>query len=171
MKHFFILSILFLASFKVQAATDWSEIYSQPTGSCETNNLNFTALRFTKIPLSKENLYLRIIVFVRSDNTQAIRTTTQELLGCQTASDGSELCSYRPIDNFWHEDHWHELPEGLDLGAAGTFAKLGENNYSMTLPKDFMYPEIAGKTFPGKMILVNFNDHGVNSANLCKSLQ
>ncbi len=166
-----IIFILLLLTQNVFAQNDWEkDVFMSSVGSCKSNNLNFNALRFTKIPLNLDNVFLRIILFVRPDNTQAIRLTTQELLGCQTSSNGAKICSYRPLKNFWYEAHWNNNLESLEMGDFGVLSKSSSDGiYSLRLPQTFQYPEVSGKTIFGNMVLVNFDDHGVNTANLCKS--
>lgn len=167
-----ISSNLFAQTSSVES---WEQqIFMSQTGSCEGQNLNFRALRFTKIPLISENnnLFLRIILFVRPDNTLAIRTTIQELITCQTSSSGSEICSYRPISNSWAESSWNKnnLTQNVDLDHLGNI-HFENSELSIHFSADYEMPEVAGKNFNGSMVLVNFDDHGVNTANLCKSLQ
>lgn len=169
-----ILILSSLITHQILAAEWETQIFSSQVGSCETGDLNFKALRFTKIPLKSEigNLFLRVIIFMRPDNTQAVRLTTQELLGCQTSRTGGEICSYRPIANQWIESRWSKGPanETLDVGSAGVL-NYDENTskIGISFKDDFVFPELAGLHFKGSMILVNFNDKGVNTQKLCLS--
>lgn len=178
MKLFFKLYVflMLLNSFEAQAAVSWiDQVFMKKSGSCESQNLSYEVMRFTKIPLLKvgndsKNLFLRIILFIRPNNTQVIRLTTQELLGCQFDSVGNEICSYRPLENAWLESKWSENGDLVDLHTAGMLSH--ENGvYFLHLPADFFYPELRGKTVTGKMVFVNFDDHGVNTSKLCSSLQ
>lgn len=172
----FVVYVLLLFSSYAEAGS-WEELaYSNEVGSCATRDLNFTSLRFTKLALGQREskLFMRVLVFLRPDNTQAIRLTTQELLGCQTNSKGEEICSYRPITNEWVQSSWiKDLNSGeLNLGIIGNLHfNEADKSFSIKFPTDFSYPELAGKSFQGKMVLVNFNSFGVNTANLCNSLQ
>lgn len=167
----FLFVMFSLLSLTVFADSSWeNQVIYTKVGSCETNNLNFKVLRFTKIPLSADKMFLRIIVFIRPDNTQSIRLTTQELLGCQTTN-GNEVCSYRPVENHWLESSWLKENDLLNLKELGELS-FDENlgTYSIRLPNNFSIAELSGKSFKGNMVLVNFDDHGVNTANLCKTL-
>jgi hypothetical protein len=114
------------------------------------------------------------LIFLRPDNTQAIRLTTQKLLSCQTNSKGEELCSYRPVSNQWIQSNWiKDLNSGvLNLGIIG-FLHFNnvDKTFTINFPIDFLYPELAGQSFLGKMVLVNFNSLGVNTAKICSPLQ
>lgn len=172
-------SILILAflicniSLAASQTLDWeSQVFSSQLGSCETHDLNFKALRFTKIALKSEtgNLFLRVILFIRPDNTQAVRLTTQELLGCQTSQSGSEICSYRPLSNQWIESRWlkDQSTGTLDVGGVGLLSyDVDTSEISIRFKEDFSFPEVVGPSFPGSMILVNFNDQGINVQKLC----
>lgn len=150
---------------------DWvANVMMKKLGSCQTHDLNFRALRFTKISL-QSNLFLRVILFLRPNNSVAVRLTTQELLGCQTSSSGTEVCSYRPLTNSWSESLWSMSNNEIYIGALGLIhGDLTSNVLSLSFAADFPIAEIANSTHQGSMVAVNFDDRGVNTQKLCQEI-
>lgn len=173
---FHILILIFLSlglnSVALSADVDWhTQILMSRVGSCQSGNLHFRALRFTKIPLNSalNNLFLRVILFIRPNNTEAVRLTTQELLGCQTSTNGGEVCSYRPVSDAWFESSWEREGSGIRFGAVGLLNYNSfESKLELAFHPDFAIPEVQGKVFFGNMVSVNFSDLGINTQKICQ---
>lgn len=158
-----------------QAADLKDIIVTREMGSCQTNNLTFSAMRFYKIPLNQKyeeyDLYLRFILFYNLDGTLSLRTTVQALLGCQTTSTG-EMCSFSPIDDQWTKSTY-DLKEKITINKIGIIEFRDEANtnrgFVLTFTDDFAYSHLRGKEFIGGMITVNFDQNGINTAKLCKN--
>lgn len=159
-----------------QAADLKDVIESREIGSCQTNNLAFSAMRFYKIPLNQKyqdyDLYLRVILFLNSDKTLSLRTTVQALLGCQTSSTGEQMCSFSPLEDQWTKSTY-ELKDKITIQQIGQIELRDETNinrgFVLTIADDFIYPHLRGLEFVGGMITVNFNQNGINTAKLCKN--
>lgn len=159
-----------------QAADLKDVITSREIGSCQTNNLVFSAMRFYKVPLNQKyeeyNLYLRVILFFNIDGTLSLRTTVQALLGCQTTSTGEQMCSFSPIEDQWSKSTY-DLKEKITINKIGTIDFRDETNtnrgFVLTFADDFIYSHLRGQEFIGGMISVNFNQNGINTTKLCKN--
>ena len=173
-----ILSIfIFLSAGQAIATTvDLKDIIkTTELGSCQTNDLAYTSMKFYKIPLNQKyedyDLYLRIILFFGPENTLSLRSTIQALLGCQTSSSGEEICSFRPLN-----DQWVKLPfdvsDKIFIPQVGTIDFRDQSNinrgFVLTFSNDFSYTQLRAKEFSGGMIKVNFNQDGINTAKICK---
>lgn len=149
---------------------------SKEMGSCETNNLAFSAMRFYKIPLNQKyedyDLYLRVILFFNADGTHVLRTTVQALLGCQTSSSGEQVCSFSPLDDKWTSSNYM-VSDKILIKNIGEIELRDETNinrgFVLTFADNFLYPHLRGQEFIGGMISVNFNQFAVNTAKLCKN--
>jgi len=151
-------------------------IVARELGSCETNDLTFSAMRFYKIPLNQKHeqydLYLRIILFFNQDNSLSMRTTVQALLGCQITPSGQELCSFGPVADQWSQTSY-QLDDKVTISQIGSIYFKDETNinrgFTLTFSDDFAYPHLRGQVFVGGMVSTNFNQHGKNSAAICKN--
>lgn len=151
-------------------------VVTQELGSCETNNLAFSAMRFYKIPLNQKyenyDLYLRVILFFNQDNSLSMRTTVQALLGCQVTPSGQELCSFGPLADQWNQASY-QLDDRIVIPQIGTILFKDETNvnrgFTLTFSDDFSYPHLRGQEFVGGMVTTNFNQYGKNSAAICKN--
>lgn len=151
-------------------------VVTKELGSCETNDLAFSAMRFYKIPLNQKyenyDLYLRIILFFNQDNSLSMRSTVQALLGCQTTPSGQELCSFGQINDQWIQSSY-QLDEKISVPRIGSIHFKDETNvnrgFTLTFSDDFTYPHLRGHEFIGGMITTNFNQHGKNSISICNN--
>jgi hypothetical protein len=169
--------ILFLILFMSGAqASDLKDIITtRESGSCKTNNLSYSAMKFYKIPLFEKiesyDLYLRVLLFFNQDNTLSLRLTTQALLGCQTLPSGEVACSYSPVNDQWIKSTYTEdgnihVPE---LGIIELRNPLDTNRgFEMTFKDDFERLHLRGQKFIGGMVAVNFDQNGINTINICK---
>ena len=170
MQFFKVFLLSFLIMSGAQASDLKNIIETKEYGSCETNNLSFSAMKFYKIPLGekyeKYDLYLRVLLFFNQDETLSMRLTTQALLGCQ-----GEACSYYPVADQWTKTTYTEngiiqIPE---LGRIILDNPENTNRgFEITFKDDFIHPHLSGLKFIGGMVAVNFNQHGVNTMNICK---
>lgn len=170
--------ILFLSLFVMSEAkaSDLKQIIiSKEYGSCETNNLYFSAMKFYKIPLNQKyenyDLYLRVLLFFNLDNTLSLRLNTQALLGCQTTTAGEEACSYLPVENTWIKTHFIQT-EIISVDELGSIELINPTNtnrgFELTFKETYHRPHLRGQKFIGGMVAVNFNQHGTNTINICK---
>lgn len=171
----FILSIFIFLS--VAQAADLKDIIAtKEQGSCQSKNLAFSAMRFYKVPLNEKyeeyDLYLRVILFFNLDGSLSQRTTVQALLGCQTSSTGEQICSFSPIHDQWTKSNYG-LSDKITINNIGTIEFRDETNtnrgFVLTFADNFVYSQLRGKEFVGGMITVNFNQNGINTANICKN--
>ena len=176
MQFFNFVIILFVLSTPAQASELKEIILSKEYGSCETNNLYFSAMKFYKIPLNEKyenyDMYLRIILFFNLDGSTTERVTTQALLGCQTTSSGDVACSYRPLEDIWVKKEYSINNEIIKINNIGdiTFKNPDDTNrgFNLQFNKDFGYPHLRGKNFIGGMVSVNFDQNARNTINICK---
>lgn len=164
----FIIALLIISS---ASANDFkSAIMTKAQGSCETNNLMFTAMKFYKIPLNEKHenydVFLRVILFFFEDQSLSLRLTKQALLGCQTTSNGEEACSYKPLSDQWIKTHY-DLGEKITISSFGAIELFNPSdlNRGFHLTFENIFPN---QIFPGGMVLVNFNHEGKNTAFICK---
>lgn len=152
-------------------------IESKEYGSCETQNLMYSAMRFYKVPLNEKyentyDIYLRVILFFNLDGSLSLRSTTQALIGCQTSSSGEVLCSYKPLNDQWLKSVYNSSDESIHVPLLGDIAFHNPQDinrgFTLTFKKDFIYPHLSGESFPGGMVSVNFNQDGKNVLNICK---
>ena len=159
----FVLNTAFAVDMK-------TAIISTPSGSCETNNLMFSAMKFYKIPLNERyesyDVYLRVILFFAADESLSLRLTKQALLGCQTTSSGEELCSFKPLDDQWIKGNY-SIDEKINVPNLGTIELSNPSNLNRGFFLNFN-SSFPGQSFPGGMVLVNFNHEGKNTAFICK---
>ncbi len=175
--QFFKIFIITLFLMSGAMASDLkSTIEAKELGSCETQNLMYTAMRFYKIPLNEKydntyDIYLRVILFFNQDGTLSLRSTTQALIACQTSSSGEELCSFKPLLDQWLKG-LYTADEAIHIPLLGDIAFTNPANinrgFTLTFKKDFIYPHLEGQSFPGGMVSVNFNQDGKNVLNICK---
>ncbi|QDK41953.1 hypothetical protein DOM21_10940 [Bacteriovorax stolpii] len=151
-------------------------IESKELGSCETQNLLYSAMRFYKIPLNEKydntyDVYLRVILFFNQDGSLSLRSTTQALIGCQTSTSGEELCSFKPLYDQWLKGVY-TTDKAVHVSLLGDIVFTNPANinrgFTLTFKKDFLYPHLEGQSFPGGMVSVNFNQDGKNVLNICK---
>ena len=173
-KSLLLTSFIFIS---VAQAADLKDIIAtRELGSCQTNNLAYSAMRFYKVPLNEKyeeyDLYLRVILFFNLDGSLSIRTTVQALLGCQTTSTGDQVCSFSPIHDQWTKSVY-DLKETITINHLGSIELKDESNtnrgFVITFANDFIYPVLRGREFIGGMISVNFNQDGINTAKICKN--
>lgn len=166
---FFMMSTVFAVDTSDKADIK-TAIISTASGSCETNNLMFSAMKFYKIPLNEKyenyDVYLRVILFFAADQSLSLRLTKQALLGCQTTSSGEELCSFRPLEDQWSKRSYH-ISENILIPGFGDIELSDPTNLNRGFNLTF-HGNFPGQTFPGGMVLVNFNHEGKNTAFICK---
>nr|BDT28159.1 hypothetical protein BHI3_16250 [Bacteriovorax sp. HI3] len=176
MQFFKIIFITFFLMSGAMASDLKTTIESKELGSCETQNLMYTAMRFYKIPLNEKydntyDIYLRVILFFNQNGSLSLRSTTQALIGCQTSNSGEELCSFKPLYDQWLKGDY-SASEAVHVPLLGdiTFTNPANINrgFTLTIKKDFIYPHLEGQSFPGGMVNVNFNQDGKNVLNICK---
>lgn len=163
-KKIFILSLAF--TLRVEASDLMDTIATREMGSCETNNLSFTAMKFYKIPLNEtfEDLpvHLRILFFFNTDYSVITRLTKQALISCQTLPSGDQACAYKPIADQWLPPtpfSSKDLTIETEVGQINWINPENSNRgFQITL---------NGKSFSGGMVQVNFNQFGVNTAKIC----
>lgn len=153
-------------------------IESKQSGSCETRDLMFSAMKFYKIPLNEKydntyDVYLRVILFFNQDGSLSLRSTTQALISCQTSTTGEEMCGFKPLQDQWLKgNYFGHSPEKILVPFLGSIAFTLPDNinrgFTLTFKDDFIYPHLRGQSFPGGMVSVNFNQDGVNVYNICK---
>lgn len=174
---FFKISILFYLLFSgVQASELNSIILSREYGSCQANNLHYSAMKFYKIPLNEKfesyDTFLRIILFFNQDGTLTERLTIQALLGCQTTSQGEVACSYHALKDTWLKSVYTNINEVITIQNIGEiiFTKPEDLNRGFTLhfKDDFDYHHLSGESFSGGMVSVNFDQNARNTINICK---
>lgn len=172
-----IITLIALAfAFQANASDLMDTIVSQQLGSCETNNLSFTAMKFYKIPLEEKHegmdVFLRVLFFFNKDHSLTTRFTTQALIGCQTTSSGDEACSYKPLKDNWMKSRFYLLSsDELEVPEIGKvlFYNPQNNNrgFQLQFSPTFSNEKLQNKTFIGGMVRVNFNQQGINTAKLC----
>ncbi len=170
-----ILTALFLIS-GAFASDLKTVIASKEMGSCETKDLMYSAMRFYKIPLNEKyddtyDVYLRLILFFNQDGSLSLRSTTQALIACQTSNTGEELCSFKPLFDQWLKSTYTADAE-INVPFLGTVIFSNPQNinrgFTLNFKDDFIYPHLQGRSFPGGMVSVNFNQDGKNVQNICK---
>lgn len=177
MQFFKSLLVVLIILSKVQAfeSSNLKDIIqTKEYGSCETNNLSFSSMKFYKIPLNEKyenyDLYLRILLFFNLDGSLSVRTTTQALLGCQ-----ADFCSYHPINDTWTKSHYSILESDKkihvpNLGVIDYYNPSDINRgFELEFNSEYKYPHLAGQKFIGGMVSVNFNQDGVNTMNICRT--
>lgn len=169
--RFFSLILIAVFIFGNAHASDLkTAIISTSQGSCETNNLMFTAMKFYKIPLNEKyenyDVFLRVILFFAADQSLSLRLTKQALLGCQTTSSGDQLCSYQPLEDQWIKTRY-EINDQITVPDLGIIQLLNPNDLNRGFSLKFQN-SFPGQVFPGGMVLVNFNHEGKNTAFICK---
>lgn len=176
MQFFKSLLLCFIILLPVAHATGLKDIIvTRELGSCETRNLTFSAMKFYKIPLNQKHeqydVYLRVILFFNDDLSLSMRTTVQALLGCQTTSNGQELCSFGQLSDSWSQSIY-QLDNKIIIPQVGSILFKDETNvnrgFGLTFAEDFTYPHLRGLEFDGGMITTNFNQQGKNSTVICK---
>lgn len=175
--QFFKFLLLFLILTSGAYASDIRDlIESREYGSCETNNLYFSAMKFYKIPLNEKHegydTFLRVILFFNQNGSLTERVTTQALLGCQTIPNGDVACSYHALEDIWVQYEYAIFNNVVSVKNIGTItledpADLNRG-FSLKFHNDFGYPHLRGKVFAGGMVSVNFNQHAQNIINICK---
>ncbi|MBC7712533.1 MAG: hypothetical protein H7177_04315 [Rhizobacter sp.] len=144
-------------------------IQTREYGSCASNNLSYSAMKFYKIPLNEKyenhDLYLRVLLFFNPDGTLSMRSTTQALLGCS-----GDACSYHPVDDSWLKITYEENGV-ITIKELGTikFKNPADTNrgFELTFDNNFPYPHLQNHSFIGGMVAVNFDQNGKNTINIC----
>ena len=176
MQFFRLFVFLLILSSGAQASDLKDIIQSRKHGSCETNNLYFTAMKFYKIPLNEKHetydMYLRIILFFNLDGSITERVTTQALLGCQTTSNGEVACSYHSLEDIWVKLDYSINGEIIKIKNIGSITLKNPQDtnrgFNLHFNEDFGYPHLRGQNFIGGMVSVNFDQDGRNTINICK---
>ena len=177
-----LLLNVFFTAFTAQALLvqnpAWiAEAISQKRGSCETSDLSFSAVRFSKIDLHKKfdgkEVFLRVILFLRDDGGMTVRLNEQALLGCVVNPAGEELCSYKSMTDQWFTTKWNATDDSLRISNVGVISKTDAvpyRNYVMKFFDSFSYGDFHGQGFSGAVVLVNFDSSGRNVAQICHKL-
>lgn len=175
MQFFKFLFLIIIFSSGAYASDLKNLIQTREYGSCKTNNLYFSAMKFYKIPLNEKfesyDKFLRLLLFFNIDGTLSLRSTTQALLGCQTTSNGEVACSYHALNDSWIKTNYAE--DGLihiaELGVIALHNPDDTNRgFVLTFKNDFAYPHLRGQNFIGGMVSVNFDQNGNNTINICR---
>lgn len=177
-KLLIISTLVFLSTEEAKATSvSLKEIITTTEmGSCQTNNLTYSSMKFYKIPLNQKHedfdLYLRLILFFDGNGNLSLRSTVQALLGCQTSSSGEEICSFSPLKDQWVK-LTYMLTHKIVIPQIGIINFRDQSNtnrgFVITFADDFPYPHLRRQEFIGGMIKVNFNQDGINTAKLCKN--
>jgi hypothetical protein len=172
----FFKYLFFIIFLSTANATDIKEtIVTKEMGSCASNNLSYSAMKFYKIPLNEKyedlDLYLRIILFFNNNGALTLRLTTQALIGCQISSTGEQVCSYRPMKDSWIKSSFI-LDKDITIAGLGKIEWRDITNsnrgFTLTFAEDFSSIHLRGREFIGGMVAVNFDQNGLNTINICK---
>ncbi len=140
-------------------------------GSCSTNNLSFTAMKFYKIPLNEtyegREVFLRLLFFFNLDGSLTTRVTRQALLSCS-----NNLCSYHQVSDAYVRSQFVITNEhDLIIPATGlihfTNPENSNRGFSLTFSSTYPIEALRDSSFIGGMVNVNFNQQGTNTAKLC----
>lgn len=170
---FVILSLAFISG--ASASEINTTIESRELGSCETNNLAYSAMKFYKIPLLEKfkefDVFLRIILFFNPDGSLTLRTTTQALIACQTSTSGEVVCSFKALNDKWITSQY-EINQTISIKELGNIEWRDQSNsnrgFVLTFAENTPYPHLRGAEFMGGMVSVNFNQNNVNTINICQ---
>lgn len=175
MQFFKIILFFGALAFALQANASGllDTVITREYGSCQTNNLRYSAMKFYKIPINErgQNLFLRALFFFNADESFRLRLTKQELLGCQTLPSGDQACSYRPVADEWFEGHFSTHGNQIIDTNYAYIIRMNDdlNRGFRILFKSFLGLEIKyDDAYVGGMVETNFDQFGNNTINICR---
>lgn len=175
-----VCSLFAIGSVVAAELPQWaSPLAYEQIGSCADHDLGFNAGRFTGIKLDGTrdgyDLYLQLIVYLKNDGTAYVRTQEVGLIECNETPEG-KACAHWPYSytKKFISTTWSEVDNSIVIADVGTITRVRDDfpwlGYNIKVSDSFPIEIARSAESIGGKIQVNFDEYGVNTGTICKTI-